>query len=104
MSNRSLIVAVAIAVLVSGVSASPGLARGANGGAAAGAAGSGGPVRTLVAIPQSETPPRVVHPIRITVDHKIRCGKDFEQRAAYDFDEQMLAVKCNPTTDDAFQH
>jgi hypothetical protein len=90
MMNRSIIAAVAIAVLASSFSVSPGFARGANGGAAgaagaaAGSAGNGGPPIQVY----DRVPPRHEVP-QIAIDsRKYRCGQQFEQRAAYDFDDQ----------------
>ena len=88
MMNRSIIAAVAIAVLASSLSASPSFARtgGGNGGAGASAGGagsSGGPVQNFDRVP----PPHYVPVIAIDTK-KFLCGQQFEGRAAYDFDDQ----------------
>ena len=89
MMNRSIVAAVAIAVLASSFSVSPGFARtgganGAAGAAAAGPGGNGGPARAFF---YTEPPPRIYLP-RIAIDSKKRCGQAFEARAAYDYDDQ----------------
>jgi|SRR5580693_9513437 hypothetical protein len=91
MMNRSIIAAVAIAVLASSFSVSPGFARtgGANGAsagtgaAAAGPGGNGGPVQVY-----DRVPPRHYLPYIAIDSKKFRCGQQFEGRAAYDFDDQ----------------
>jgi hypothetical protein len=103
MANRSILVAVALAVLVSGVSTSSSFARssGANGAAAAGAApggtsGGGGSSPAIAA--QDRVPPHHIFVVR-TVQKPQRCGSEADMNGFYDPDWQAYMIKCRSNVD-----